>query len=424
MKRWCIALMIAAVALVGGCNKNGNNQNSAKLRVLNAVIDAEALDILIDDDVKQAAVAVGTTTAYGSFDSGGRDVKVRSSVNGTTLLEKSLNFPSGSAQTLVAFGRRATMGLLLLLDDTTDPASGKFRARVVGLSPDAGAVDVYIVNTDIASVPPTISGVGYTTTTDYAEISEGDYRIVYTATGTKEVLFQSTTQHFGAGTKNTLAVFPTSGGRLVSAALLTAGDSGTGTFIANSSSRVKAVNAVPDSTALSYFAESTALLSNVPFQGASSYVTTPAGARSLRIEASNVPGTTIASLSQTLAPGQDYTLLAANALGQASLTAISDDNSLPATGTARVRFVNALVGSGTVDALVDFATKASAIAYKAASPYVAITPSLTYTVTFASAGGVTSLATLTPVEFDAGAVYTVYLFGTGTTAAAKVARDR
>lgn len=424
MKRWCIALMIAAAALAGGCNKSGKNQNSADARVLNAVIDAEALDVLVDDDVKQAAVALGVTTGFSTFNSGGRDVKIRSSVNGTTLLEKSLNFPSGSQQTLVVFGRRATMGTLLLLDDTTDPSSGKFKVRAVGLSPDAGAVDVYIVNGDVANVPATISSIGYTSATDFVEVAEGDYRVVYTAVGTKEVLFESPSQRFSAGSKNTLAVFPTTGGRLVSAVFLTSGSSAAGTFIANTKARVKAVNAIPDSNALSYFGESTALLSNVPFQGASSYVTTTTGARTLRIEASNVPGTTVASLAQALGAGQDYTMLAVNPLAQASLIALLDNNALPSTGKARVRFVNALAGSGNVDVLVDFASQASGIAFRAASAYVEITAGSTYTVTFASAGGVTSLATLTPVEFLSGAVYTVYLVGNGSSGVAKIARDR
>jgi Domain of unknown function (DUF4397) len=425
MKRWCIALMIMAAALAGGCNKNGKNQNSADVRVLNAVVDAEALDFLVDDDVKQSGVAVGSTTGYASFNSGGRTVKVRSAVNGTQLLEKAVNFPSGSEQTLVAYGRRATMGLLILLDDTSDPASGKFRVRAVGLSADSGPVDVYILNGDISGVPAVlISAVAFTSVTDYAEVAEGDYRIVYTASGTKEVLFESPTSHWSAGTKNTLTVFPTAGGRLVSAAFLTPGSSGKGTFIPNTRARVKAVNAIPDSTTLTFFSGTTPLLSTVPFMGVSTYVTTTAASQSLRIEASNVPGTTVASRTQALGAGLDYTLLAVNATAQASLTVLPDNNAFPSAGKARVRFVNALVGAGSVDVSVDFASQATGIAYNTASDYIEITAGTTYTVSFASAGGVNALASLTPVEFVSGAVHTVYLFGTGTSGTIKVARDR
>jgi Domain of unknown function (DUF4397) len=424
MKRWCIALMIAALALVAGCNKSGSNQNSANARVLNAVIDAEPLDFVVADDTKQAAVALTVTTPYSSFSSGTQDVKIRSSVNSTILTEKSLNFPSGTNQTVVIFGRRATLSTLLLTDDTTDPATGKFRVRAVGLSDSAGTVDVYLAGADVTGVPPTISSVGFTTVTDYAEIAEGDYVVTYTAAGNKQVLFQAPSQHFTAGTKNTLTIFPTSGGQLVSAVFLTAGNTATGTYIPNTKSRIKAVNAVPDSTGLSFFAEATALLTNVPFQGASSYITTTTGAHTLRIEASNVPGTTIASLTKTLGSGQDYTLLASNPQASATLTALLDDNSLPTATNVRVRFVNALAGSGNVDALVDFATQASSIAFNSASPYVQIAASSTYTITFSSAGGVTSIATLTPVEFLAGGVYSVYVMGTGTAGIVKIARDR
>lgn len=424
MKRWCIALMIAALALVAGCNKSGNNQNSANARVLNAVIDAEPLDFVVADDLKQAAVALTVTTPYSTFSSGTQDVKIRSSVNSTILTEKSLNFPSGTNQTVVIYGRRATLSTLLLTDDTTDPATGKFRVRAVGLSDSSGPVDVYLAGTDVSGVPPTISSVGYTSATDYAELAEGDYVVTYTAAGNKQVLFQAPSQRFTAGTKNTLTIFPTTGGQLVSGVFLTAGGTAAGTYVANTKSRIKAVNAIPDSTGLSYFAEATPLLSNVPFQGASSYITTTTGAHTLRIEQSNVPGTTLASLAKTLGSGQDYTLMAVNPLASASLTALLDNNSLPTGTNVRLRFVNALVGSGNVDALVDFATQASAIPFNTASPYVQIAASSTYTITFASAGGVTSVATLTPVEFLAGGVYSVYVVGTGTAGIVKITRDR
>lgn len=106
------------------------------------------------------------------------------------------------------------------------------------------------------------------------------------------------------------------------------------------------------------------------------------------------------------------------------LVAFSDDNSLPNSGFAKLRFVNAQARTASVDVLVNFASQSSQLAYARASTYYQLAPSTTYTITFATPGGVTVIATLTPVELDSGGVYTAYLFGTQAAAQARLVRDR
>ena len=91
MKRgfWMAVAMALALA-AGGCKNSGHAQNSTDMRVLNAVVDAEPLDVLVDDDVKVASLALGSTSSYSEFDSGTRDVKVRSSTAQSVLTDKSV----------------------------------------------------------------------------------------------------------------------------------------------------------------------------------------------------------------------------------------------------------------------------------------------------------------------------------------------
>jgi hypothetical protein len=291
----------------------------------------------------------------------------------------------------------------------------------VGLTPDSGAVDVYLVTGDISAAPATISGVGYAGVADFTEVNPGTYAIVFAAAGTKDVIFQSAPQAFADGAKVTLAIFPAAGGKLVNAVLL---NSASGVLIPNPLARVKAVNAVPDSSPLNFKADGTTLLSNVPFMGASSYVTTGAGAKTLQLEAANVPGATIATLARPLDPARDYSVVAVNTLANARIVAFTDDNSLPTPGFAKLRFANARVDAAPVDALVNFASQAAGIAQSGASSYYTLAPSTTYTITFASAGGVTVIAALDNVQLDAGAIYTAYLFGTSAGTVARLVRDR
>lgn len=424
MNKLWIAAALAMVALVSGCKSNGNAQNSTNMRTLNAVVDAEPLDILIDSDVKTSALAFGSTSSYVQFDSGTRDLQIRSTTAQTILSDKSVSFSSGANNTLLIYGKRASIQSQLITDDTTTPSSGHFRIRVINLSSDAGPVDLYVTNGGIANSGAIIPAASFGTMTGAAEVTNGSLQVTLTTSGTQDVLFQSAAQNFSDNTTYTIVALPSLGGKLLSAILLTQGSSASGTLLQNPLARVKAVNGIADSAPLNFKADGSVLLSSVPFMGSSSYVTTAAGTRALQIEQSSVPGTTIASVSSALAPSRDYTVLALGSLAAPSLAALADDNSLPTPGFAKVRFVNAGAAGSSVDVLVNFANETSGLAYGSASTYFQVTPSLTYTITFATPGGVTVIATATPVELDAGAVYTAYLFGSGSSAQARLVRDR
>ncbi len=427
-KNWRLAALAALLTLVAGCH-GGHTQNSTDMRAVNAVIDAEPLDVLVDNDVKFGGLAFGATSPFSEFSSGGREVTLRSASNQAVFFDKNLNFGSGANYTLVIYGTRSAMSALQLTDDIvspdTAPASGNFKIRAVGASADSGPVDVYVTQAaDISNSPATIGSISFTSVSGYSESAAGSYRIVLTVTGTKDVLFQSAPQTFAAGSIYSLVVVPSGGGKLANALLLLQGQGGTGTLLANPSGRIKAVNAVPDSNGFNFKADGTMLLSNVPFGGSSSYVSLATGARTLQLEASNVPGTNVATLPLQVDPARDYTAVAVNSLAQAQLVTFADDNSLPATGFAKIRFANALASAPGADVLVNFASQVSGLAYKSASSYYTFAPSLTYTFTFATPGGITVLATLTPVEIDAGAVYTVYLVGTASAPQLRLVRDR
>jgi hypothetical protein len=247
---------------------------------------------------------------------------------------------------------------------------------------------------------------------------------VVTPSGAKDILFSAPAQSFAANTSPTVAILPAGGGKLVNVIVLMPPPTPTSVFLTNPSARVKAVNAVPDSTNLTFKANGAALLSSVPYTASSSYVVTNAGARSFQVEASNVPGATLTSLSLTLNPAVDYTLVAVNNLAQIQLASFADDNTVPLAGFVRVRFANAMVGSTSVDALVNFASQAPGIGFASASAYYQIAAATDYTVTFATPGGVQTIATLASNETAATNIYTFYLLGTTAAPQVKLVRDR
>jgi outer membrane murein-binding lipoprotein Lpp len=422
-KNW-IGVALAALALLSGCKNGGHDQNSAQVRILNAVVDAEPLDLLVDTDVDATAVPVDVLSPYREIGSGTRTASARSSTNGAILATKSLPFNDGGDYTIVFFGKRASTQAIQLLDDTADPSSGHFKIRAGGLSPDVGLLDLYVLAGDLASNGPTMSSLSFGTVTDYLELVPGTYSFVLTTAGTKQVVFQSTPQTFAAGAKLTFLAMPSNGGMLANGELIT---STSGTFMANPLARVKAINAIPDAGPLTFKADTATLLSNVPYTGISSYVTTPSGTHALSAELAAVPGTAIVSTSQALGAARDYTLIAGGMLSTAAPFLLTDDNSAPAAGFAKVRFANLRADGVAADVLVNFASRASGINPGSASDYfllAASTATTGYTITFTNPGGVTVVATIDSGELDSGGIYTAFLFGTGASASIRLIRDR
>lgn len=423
MKKIALAALTLLAVLLAGCQNNGRSQNTTDLRALNAVADAEALDILVNDDVKLAGVAANTTTSYTNFSSGTQDVKARSATNQAVLLDKSLALGNGARNTLLLYGKRAAMNGSLLADDTTAPSSNHARVRLAHLSPDAGAVDLYITATDLTAGPALISAASYGAVTASAEVTAASYRIILTSAGTTDILFQSTaTRSYASGASYTVVVMPSLGGKLVNAIFLEQGDGG-GTFLPNPQARLRVVDAFTDGV-LNVKVDGATALSNVPFTGVSSYLPLASGTRTVSIELANVPGTAIATQAVTLDPAKDVTFIATGTSAAPRIVTFADDNSLPASGVARVRFVNMLSDGSSTDAQVNFASQATGLAAGTASSYYSIAAGTSYTLTFASPGGITTLATISSAQLDAGNVYTVYLFGTSAGAQAKLVRDR
>ena len=148
----------------------------------------------------------------------------------------------------------------------------------------------------------------------------------------------------------------------MNAILLTQG--GATTFLQNPISRVKATNAIADSAAgYNFRADGAPILLNVPFAASSTYINIASGNHTLQLEASNVPGTIAASLTKSLDGAHDYSLVAIGTSAAPQLTAITDDNSSPPVGLAKLRFINAMSGSSAVDVQVNFAGELSGLAF-------------------------------------------------------------
>lgn len=419
------ALLVAALLALAGCNSGGRPQNSTDLRVFHAVVDAEPLDALVEGDLKFPAVPLNESTTYANFNAGTRNFKVLSSTTKEVLLDQDLALASSLRSTAVLFGSRSAMRVIAVGEDTIPAPSGRARVRVVNVASGSPNVDVYLTTTNLAGAgTAVVAGALFGIVTGTGEVAGGDYKVIVTAAGTQDILFQSPTAlPFGGGNGVTVVVSPTAGALLVNVALLQQGQTGVVNFSGNASSRYRFTNAMADATVNLKVDNVQTVEGAAPF-ASSGYLAAAAGARALRTEASNVPGTALATINSTFAVGADYTVLAAGTRAAPSIVRLADDNRLPATGNARLRVANLLTDGTSIEAAIDGTVRAATVAPNTASAYAEITATIVAVLEVRTAGGAVTLATVSPAEFAADRVVTVYVFGNSLAPQVKIVTDR
>jgi hypothetical protein len=173
--------------------------------------------------------------------------------------------------------------------------------------------------------------------------------------------------------------------------------------------RVRAVHLSPDAPAVDVLLDGTAVLNGVTYGQASGYLDVPAGDRTFRVEA---VGSDAAVIDETVpvADGVDYTLLAVGNLATIEPLYLTDDNSAPTAGTAKVRVIHGAPNIPEVDVYV---TAPGAplgdplltnVPFKEVSGYVEVPPG-TYQVRVTPTG-TTDVAIDQEIDVPAGVVAT------------------
>jgi len=144
-----------------------------------------------------------------------------------------------------------------------------------------------------------------------------------------------------------------------------------------SQSRFRVVNASPDAPNLDIFLDGVRIRADLPYRSGIAYQKAQPGSRHLLM---NSTGTTTAllDLATTFNAKQDYTVLAVDLLASIAPLVLTDDNTAPSSGNARLRIVHAAPSAGPVDIYItapgaDISTATptlSGVAFKSVSDYM------------------------------------------------------
>ncbi len=177
--------------------------------------------------------------------------------------------------------------------------------------------------------------------------------------------------------------------------------------------RIRVVHASPDAPDVDICANGTAAFTDVAFPSATQYATVEEGTYQIRVVAAGggceEGGVIDATLP--LPANSETTVVALNFLTEIEPLVLEDDNSAPAMGMAKVRFVHASPDAPTVDiTLTDGTTLFDNVSFKEVGSYIEA-PAGTLDLEVRDETGTAVVLTLEDVILESGTVYTVYAVG-------------
>jgi hypothetical protein len=420
-RAFCALLCLSALALAGCDSGNGIGAAAGKpqIRVINLLSGAPAITVTLDNDSTLASgLAFENLTQYTQVDQGLRVFTVSIAGGPSNLITASSPIALGVNYTFVVYGTPEAAQSRLIIDTVTlFPSQGTFDLRALNLANNTPAVDVYLTapGADISLSAPVIesatSALGAFGTINMT----GPFELRITPANTKDVVFDALDVNIPDAGLTQIIVYSTGSSRLVRAALLNNDNTGTGQVYNSLISEFKFVNASFVGSPLNVFVDGVLTLANVPYAGVSSYQVTGAGTRNVTVQATATPGANLLTIVANFEPASDSSIVASGPPGDLRGLVLSDDNSPPAAGRARIRFVNASPELTAMDVYVNFVKQFGAVASNTASPYTELVADATgltaYEFDFNVAGTTTPVLQLPGVTITSGKTYSVYVVG-------------
>lgn len=186
-------------------------------------------------------------------------------------------------------------------------------------------------------------------------------------------------------------------------------------------SRLQVINAIPNSLSLDCYLNGTRInTTTIAFPNASGYISTVPGGKNVSIIPTSTPSApAIDTVNVVLGNNQNYSLFftgQSSAAGQTNAikTIFINDtlNVLPASGRARIRFVNASASTPLLDIQINGTDAFTKVKYTGFAPFIEV-PVGTYEFrAFTSGTRASSLTTLSNQMLADGKIYTIYASGT------------
>ncbi len=179
---------LLAVAANGNVSEIKDSNSTADVRVVHAVSDAPAVDVLLNNGKVIAGLEFPDFTDYTKLTPGAYNVKVAAAAdNSVVVINADLTLAAGNFYTVLATGSLAENTITpLVLSDMPRRVATAAQIRLIHGSTLAGNVDIYVTaNADISTATPAFSNVAFKAETGYVALTPGSYEVTVTPTGSK-----------------------------------------------------------------------------------------------------------------------------------------------------------------------------------------------------------------------------------------------
>jgi hypothetical protein len=416
---------VVAMAACGGGDDDGNGQ----LRLVNATLDVETIDLTVDtSDIAEtrviSEVARDGQSTYVGLSEATYTLRAKRAGLSSTLAVGAAGVQKDQRYTAFAYGREGDYRIATTLEDEDAPAAGNASVRVLNAAPDAGALDVYITESDspLENTVPVASNVGGGTLSAFNTIDAGTYRLRVTGVSDKEdIRLDVPALALASQARVTLVIQPGRGGVLVDV-LISQYQSGIAA-VKNTMSRVRLVASVTASGAVTGSVGSTSLNVNLRSPSVGQYALVPAGRQNVDVR---VNGAAIAANPIDLVAGADYALAVYGDAAAPTWRVLPDDNRLPVgSDRARMRLMHLASGIGSDLTLVkDYVAVVNNVSYGQVSAHALVNSAAEARLEVSSTSSSVPLYLNEETEIVGKGVYTVFMLSGSAVSTGVLRRER
>jgi hypothetical protein len=396
------------------------------VRVVHASPDAPNVDVYINGTRVIRNARYGRVGGYITTRPGEARIQVvranRSLSRGPVLIDQQATFELGKAYTIAAAGLLDDIKGIVFTDDWDAPGRGQTKMRVIHLSPNAPAVDVFAAPMGSDESAKVASNVAFGEASDYATINSGGWNFDVKAAGTQTTALMLDGITVTEGQVVTVFAIGLVNGRPALSGLTSVDATAT-------PSRLRVLHASPDAPAVDVYLNGLIQLRNVRYKTISNYLDVLPGEHQIQIVPAGktlAEGPVVIDTPLTVEKGKVYAVAAAGLLADIKAVVAVDAGEQPPAGRGQVRVWHLSPDAPAVDVAVMEGTRpfiAQNLSFEQVSDYSEIAPGTRPVAV--TVNGQTVLTTNLVVP--ANGTLTMYIMGlvNGTpTVEAIVSRDR
>ncbi len=389
----------------------------SKLRFVNGSTDNPTLQLSVDGEFVATNVSYKLATGLLSVSSGvNRRVRVFEFGSTTPLINQDFTLSHTKTYSFLVMNKKTNLEYLFFENPERVVPSGRASVRVVHGAHDLSQVDITFNN---YTTKTRINGLNYKNVSSYIDLPSGFNEIIVTRSASPNQLVLAIDATLEEGKIYTIYLLGNSSGNFGEEYSLNFLDeTNTGgqflfTYTPSQITRIRVINASPNSAGFDVILDQSKLAENVIFGNSPGYLFTRSGLRSIRVTNAGTTSPTLLNFNFQFETNKLYSLILMDSISRLTPVLIEDLNFRIDESKAYVRFINASPNSPPFDIKIgnpSGAIKHSYFTYQQITSYEAYDPQILSFV-FTRTNSSEEMVSLRGFSLVAGRVYTIIVMG-------------